>query len=151
MSASDGSLLTTVSPTELLDRARGRSLTQIAVEGIGGYLLALSTSAIAGLQAVFDFLFAPVVLAVDVLEAGMTQLIIRPLGLTDFGLAVSAQALPQFGFLALPVSSAIALLSVLILIGFLALGITGNFGLVLDNPVVDVFTTTPEEEFDDED
>lgn len=144
-------MFSSLSPRQLLALARGRSLTEIAREGLGGYLLALATSAITGLQVVFEFLFAPVILAVDVLEAAVNQLVIRPLGLTDFGFAVTARSLVQFDFLALPVSSFLGLFTVLIFIGFLALGITGNFGLIFDNPIVDFLTTTPEEEFDDED
>lgn len=142
MSASDSRALA------LIDRAQGKSLTEIARQGIGGYLLALSVAFISGLQTVVEFLLLPFTLGIEIGTETVNQLIIVPLGLTDFGAFVSAQALPQFGFLALPVSVGIALLAIIIFIGFLALRITGNspVSLITDNPIWDFFFETPEEE-----
>lgn len=138
-------------PESLLDRARGRSLTQLVVEGIGGTLLAISTAIIMAILAGAEFLITPLEQSVRGVVAAFDQLVIGPLGLTDFGLIVSAQELPAFGIFALPVSAGVALATVGVFIGFLALGITGNLGLIVDNPIVDRLTGTPEEEFDDED
>lgn len=147
MSASD------TDPLALIRLAEDKSLTEIARQGIGGYLLALSLAFISTVQAVIDFLLLPFTLGIDVGTAAVEQLIIRPLNLTDFGLFVSAQELPTFGIFALPISSGLALFTIGIFIGFLALSFTGAdpTSLVLDNPIVDFFFETPEEEFEGED
>lgn len=138
-------------PSELLDRAEGKTLGQIARQGIGGFLLSISTAAIAAVLTGIDFLLIPLEVTIDIIGTAINMLVLTPLRLLIPGLNVSAQNLGQFGFLALPVSSAVALTTVLVFVGFLALGITGNLGLILDNPLVDRLTGTPEEEFDDED
>lgn len=140
-----------VTPESLLGRAEGKSLGELAVQGIGGFLLAISSSAIAAVLTATDFLLIPLEVTIDVTREAITALVIRPLGLTRFGLFESAQNLGQFGFLALPVSQAVSLFTVFLFIMFLALGITGNLGLLVDNPLVDRLTGTAEEEFDDED
>jgi hypothetical protein len=134
-------------PRELLDRAEGKSAGEIAAEGLGGFVLAISVAAITGLQTVVEFLLLPLDLLTQAGIASVQNLIIRPLGLTGPALAITADGLQVFGLFALPVSVVIIILTLIIVVGAAAIGWTGWLpGTVLDNPVLNFFFATPEEE-----
>lgn len=141
------------SPFAFLDRAEGRSLTQIAVTGVGGYLLALSFAFIRGLTTVVELLLLPFTLSIEVGTASARAFFIEPLGLIPIGTAISGFALREFGIAAGPTAVIIVLVMFGIVIAFLALSITSNAfpGLVVDNPIWDFFFGTPEEEVEGED
>lgn len=105
------------SPTTLLDRARGRSTTSILRQGVGAWLLTVSTSAILGIQAIVElFLLTPVDILTDIMRGVVEGLILEPLGLVEVGAETSAQSLGQFEILGFPLSVAI-FLSGLFLVG----------------------------------
>ncbi|QZX98726.1 hypothetical protein [Halobaculum rubrum] len=98
-------------PLTLLEKARGRSLTGIAKQGIGGWLLALSTSAILGVQAIVKVLLVPVDLFVNITGAVGEALILSPLGVVIAGSEASAQSVAEFEFLGLPLGTVLVLSS----------------------------------------
>lgn len=137
---------------ELINKAEGKSLTQIAKQGVGGWLLALSVAFITGLQKVVSFLLLPFELFTNVGREVVQGFFIEPLGLIPIGVSTSGQYLDTFEFLGLPAAVGIVLLSFFLVLAATALGITSNVvpGLVVDNPIWDFLFGTPEEEADDE-
>lgn len=143
-----------LSPFETFREAEGRTTGSIVQQGIAAWMLSIFLSLIAGFQSVFEFLFLPFELLIDVAVASVDAFILTPFGLTRIGFIASARAiLANFGLAGLPVSIVIALVSLLIVLAFLQLPITSNIlpGLFIDNRLVEFFFTTPEEEAEGED
>jgi hypothetical protein len=149
-----------MSVQELLDEAKGRDLGQIAKQGIGAYMLALVAAAISGLQTIVDLLLLPFEEFYKVGTTSISEVFIEPWNIVTGGgnvevgaIEATAEALAgQFGFLSLPVANFVVLLGILVVVVFIALGITSNFapGVLVDNPIWDAIFGTPEEEGDDE-
>lgn len=148
MSSSSGT-----SAIEIFREARGRGVFSVIAQGLAGWFSAIGIALISGAQTIADFLLLPFVLFIDVARASVEGFFIAPARLPLFGLEESARALVGQGLAALPISTSVALGTLLLVIAFLALSITSNVipGLTIDNPIWDRFFGTPEEEFDDED
>lgn len=97
------------SPTALLDRAKGSSLTDIAKRGFGAWLLALATSAITGLQTFVELLLTPFRLLIDLAQASVGAFFLEPLGIVTAGAEASQQGVREFGIFGLLVAIAIVL------------------------------------------
>lgn len=157
MSASDDDILST---SDLMDRAEGEDLGALTKTGLGAGILGIVALVINGMETVFDFLLVPFELFYDVAVAAVNATLIDPwnvvtgAGNVEVGaIEATAQALAgTFGFLSLPVANVVVLGSILVVVGFLAIGITSNFapGVTVDNPIWDFFFGTAEEEGDDE-
>ncbi|MFC6785412.1 hypothetical protein ACFQFH_05645 [Halobaculum halobium] len=96
-------------PLTLIEKARGRGLTGIAKQGIGGWLLALSSSLILGVQALTQVLIVPIDLFVNITEAAGEAFIVSPLGVVIAGSEASAQSIAEFEFLGLPIGTVVVL------------------------------------------
>ncbi|MDZ7701822.1 MAG: hypothetical protein U5J98_06985 [Halobacteriales archaeon] len=140
-------------PFGSIKAAQDHSLNEIGQLGIGGWLLALVGAAITGVQVITDALLLPFRLVIDIGFGAVDQLILTPLGLTDVGVRITAENLGFFGFLAAPFSSALALATIGVFIGFLALSATATRRRtsITDNALWDFFFGTPEEEVEGED
>lgn len=101
--------MSTTEPLTFIERARGRNLTGIAKQGIGGWLLALSTSFILGVQAVTQILLVPVDAFVNITDAVVSAIILSPLGVVVAGSEASAQSVAEFEFLGLPLGTVLVL------------------------------------------
>lgn len=97
------------SPSDLLDRAEGRSITGITKQGFGAWLLSISTSAILGVQTVTDFLLFPFTLFIEISDQVMDALILSPLTIVITGSQTSAEAISEFSIFGLPLGTAIVL------------------------------------------
>jgi hypothetical protein len=105
------------SPTTLLEDAKGRSTTSILRQGVGAWLLTVSTSAILGLQAVVELMvLTPVDIVTDIMRGVAEGLILGPLGLVETGAETSSQALGQFEIFGFPLS-VVLFLSGLFIVG----------------------------------
>lgn len=143
-----------LTPLETFQTAEGRTTGSIVQQGIAAWLLSIFLSLIAGFQSLFEFLFLPFELLIEIAIASADAFIITPFGLTRFGFIASARAiLENFGIAGLPVSVIVVLVSLLIVLVFLQLPITSNLlpGLFVDNRIVSFLFTTPEEEAEGED
>ncbi len=98
-------------PSSLLDRAKGREITGITKQGFGAWLLALSTSAIMGVQTVTDFLLFPFVLFTEISDQVMDAFVLAPLTIIITGSETSAQAVSEFSIFGLPLGTAIVLVT----------------------------------------
>lgn len=142
-----------LTPLQTFQEAEGRTVTGVAVQGLTAWIIGISLSIIAGFNQLFEFLFLPFRILIDVAVASANAFIIEPFQLTRFGLFASAQAIGEFGIAGLPVSVIVVLTSLFIVLVYLQFGITSNLlpGLFIDNRLVDFFFTTPEEEAEGED
>lgn len=142
---------------DYIDRAKGRSIVEIIGNGIAGWILSMFAAMIAGFQTIFDFLFLPFEILIDVATASADAFIIGPFDLVGIGTDVSATAIRALegfaGLIGLPVAVVVVLGTLLIVITYLQLGTSSNLlpGLFVDNRVVDFFFTSPEEEAEGED
>jgi len=98
-------------PSNLLDRAKGRSITGITKQGFGAWLLSVSTSAILGVQTVTDFLLFPFVLFTEISDQVMDAFVLAPLTIIITGSETSAQAVSEFSIFGLPLGTAIVLVT----------------------------------------
>lgn len=99
-------------PMDLIDEAEGKSLTNIAKQGIGGWLLALAVAAITGVQQVVDLLVVtPVEVMTGVAETAAASILESPLDIIDSGAEESASAVAEFGIFAILVAVALVLAS----------------------------------------
>ncbi len=98
-------------PSNLLDRAKGRSITEITKQGFGAWLLSVSTSAILGVQTVTDFLLFPFVLFTEISDQVMDAFVLAPLTIIITGSETSAQAVSEFSIFGLPLGTAIVLVT----------------------------------------
>lgn len=139
-------------PMELINQAEGTSLTALMVRGIGGYILSVWVSLIAGFQTVFEFLFLPFELLINIATESVASFVLEPMGIIEEGARITGQEIQVFDFLALPIAVVIALASLGIVIMYLQFGTTSNLfpGLFVDNQIVDLLFTTPEEEAEGE-
>ncbi len=96
-------------PLTLINRAEGRSLTNIAKNGLGGWIFAVFTSAITGTQELLTLLLLPIRVLVDVAWASANAFILGPLGVAVAGSETTAAEVSVFGIFALPVGTAIVL------------------------------------------
>jgi hypothetical protein len=133
---------------QLYGLASDVSTTEAVRRGFVSWILATSFSVAAGLQTVFEFLFLPFDILIDVVAASATAFILEPFGIVGPGADITSQSIDIFGIFALPASVVIALGTMTIIVLYLRLEITSNIipGLFVDNRIVDWFTTSPEEE-----
>jgi cytosine/uracil/thiamine/allantoin permease len=109
------------SPGELMNSVTGndgtvRSLSSIWREGVGAYLLAISASAIAGTQAILDFLlFTPINIMQEVIVTSISSLVLEPLGLVDSSTQATAQAVNNLSILSLPAAIGVILVTFFII------------------------------------
>ena len=104
------------SAESLLERSRGRSLKSITKQGIGAWLLTVSTSAILGFQAIVElFVLTPVEVLQRVMAQVATSLILEPLGVVERGAETSGEAITDLFLFGLPLSVVIVLGSFLII------------------------------------
>lgn len=150
MSASGSGGLT---PIEVINQARGRPLSTIAVSGIGGALLAWALGLVQTIQTLFSFILLPFELLIDVAAESVSAFILEPIGLVGVGADITAGELDVFGLFALPVSVVMALGVLFIVILYLQFQTTSNIipGLFIDNRLIDFLFTSPEEEAEGED
>lgn len=98
------------SPTSLLERARGRSLKSIWKQGVGAWLLTISTSAILGIQAIVElFLLTPVDIGIAVIQTSVESIILKPLGIVRTGADTTSGAVEGTSILGLPISVVVVL------------------------------------------
>lgn len=135
-------------PLQLYGLASDVSTTEAVRRGFVSWILAVSFSVAAGLQTLFEFLFLPFEILIDVVGASVVAFILEPFGIVGAGADITAQEISIFGIFALPASVVIALGTLTIVILYLRLEITSNIipGLFVDNRLIDWFTTSPEEE-----
>lgn len=110
------------SPLTLLSKAKGRSLTAIAKQGVGGWILAVSTSFILGVQTLTTLLLLPVNIIIDVSDAAADAILIKPLTVIITGSEATAASVAQFELFGLPLGTGIVL------------GTFGMVGLYLRRP-----------------
>jgi len=96
-------------PLTLIERARGRSLTNIAKNGLGGWITAVFLSAITGTQELLTLLLLPIRILVDIAWGSAEAFILGPLGVVDAASAVTASEVSVFGIFALPTGVVIVL------------------------------------------
>lgn len=141
------------SPMEFIDEADSSDPGSIIKKGVGGWLLAVSAAFISGTQALVELLFLPFELIVEIAWGSVEDFFLKPMGITTPGYEATAEALMNLGefkLLGLPISVAIALATLLIVVWVAARGWTGLFpGTMVDFPLVNLFFTTPEEEEED--
>jgi len=99
------------SASSLLDRAKGRDITSITKQGFGAWLLAVSSSAILGVQTVTEFLLFPFTLFIDISDQVMDAFILAPLTVIITGSETTAQAITEFSIFGLPLGTAIVLVT----------------------------------------
>lgn len=106
------------SPRSLLNRAEGRSTSSILKQGLGAWLLTVSTSAILGMQAIVElFVLTPIDVITGIMVGVANGLILEPLSLVEAGAETSAESLGQFQIFGFPLSV------VLLLSGFFAISL----------------------------
>lgn len=140
-------------PSQILDRARGRDITEIVQTGLGGWLLALSSSVILGVQQITELLLLPFVLMVDVGEQAVTMMLIEPFSLMPIGVQESAAELSAFGIAALPMAAVIVIVTIIIVMAATSISFTSNVvvGMVAGNRLWDFFFSDAEDETEDGD
>lgn len=88
------------STSDLLDRAEGKSLTRIIIEGLGATIFAAFASAAAGIEVLFDLvILTPANVLMDVLEESAFAFIVEPLGIIIEGAEASQNSVGEFGIL----------------------------------------------------
>ncbi|MBB6645077.1 hypothetical protein [Halobellus ruber] len=108
------------SATELLNRAKGSSLTNIAKRGFGAWLLSISAGFITGTQAIIDLaLITPANLLTDFMGATLGAFLIEPLGVIIAGSEASQQGVRAFGLFGLIVGIVIVLAAFWIIIQYI--------------------------------
>lgn len=120
-------MATLPSSTTLLNRASGKSLTTVATNGIGAWLLAISTAAIAGLESILSLLLLPVNIAIEVAWSSARAFVLKPLGLVTVGAETSQTGIRSFGFLGLPMSVIVLLITFAIVGWYLRRQFTSDF------------------------
>lgn len=137
------------SASGLLSRARGRSLTQIAKQGFGGWLLAVSTAAITGLQTFLDLLLTPIDLMLQLANASVNAFFLEPFGIITEGSEASAQGVAEFGVFGLIIAVLVVLGSIFIIAQFLERQDTTDVpipGLLIDPPIPGIGVEEEEQE-----
>lgn len=139
-------------PLQIWGLASNTSTTEALRRGIVSWILAVTFSIVSGLQTLFEFLLLPFTIGIEIIQASVVTFILEPFGIVPAGADVTAQEISVFGVFALPLSVAIALGTLVIVVLYLRLGITSNFlpGLFVDNRIIDWVTTSPEEEAEGE-
>jgi len=148
----------TKTPDDYVSDGREYDWDQIFKGAVGGWILAVSASFIAGAQQAIEFLYLPfeaftdVVLGNEAYVGVIEALFLKPLKVVPDGVDATSDNLDQFDFLGLPASVLVVLITFLIIGGFLSLAFTSNVlpGIFVDNPVFDFLFGTPEEEVDEE-
>ncbi|WP_435102979.1 hypothetical protein [Halarchaeum sp. P4] len=129
---------------EYIHRAKGRSLTGVAKQGVGAWLFALSSSVIAGIQALTDLLLFPVIAISNIGDAVIDALILKPLTIVISGSEASAASVAEFELFGLPLGTAILLVTFAMIGWYLRRPSTSDFlpGTFWDSP----FTGVEEED-----
>ena len=98
------------SPSSLLDRARGKSLTDLAKTGFGAWLLAVSTSVITGTQELLNLLIVtPIDVITTVMRESGAAFFVEPLSVISEGATASARGAGEFGVFGLIVAVLVVL------------------------------------------
>ncbi|WP_435099601.1 hypothetical protein [Halarchaeum sp. P4] len=128
----------------LLEKARGQSLTTLAKQGVGGWMLAVSVSFIRGTKAVTDLLLFPVIAISNIGDAVIDAMILKPLTIVISGSEATAASVAQFELFGLPLGTAILLFTFAIIAWYLRRPSTSDFlpGTFWDSP----FTGVQEED-----
>lgn len=120
---------------ELISRAKGSSLTDIAKRGFGGWLLAIAAAAITGLQSMLELLLTPIRLLRDLMAASINAFFLEPLGIVIAGSNTTTAGVREFGIFGLLVAVAIVLATFYLIIRYLQEAETTDVpipGLVVD-------------------
>lgn len=134
-----------------LDQARGRSISSVIVNGIAAWFLSVSSAAITGMQSVLDLiLFTPIDVGTNIIQASGRGFIIKPISdVLPTGSETTAEALTDFGLIALPVGVIVLLATLWIIVTYLRRGETTDMpfpGIAVDViPFVGVEEESPEE------
>lgn len=111
----------------LINRAEGKSLTSVTKQGIGGWLFALSSSAILGVQALTQLLLMPVRLLNRIGENVVEGLILEPLVIMITGSQTTAEGVAQMGLFGLPIGTIILLGTFMIIAWYVRQNETSDF------------------------
>jgi hypothetical protein len=133
----------------LLKRARGRGLTDIAVQGFGSWILAVITAGVAGLQSILQLLLVPINLIVDLANASVAAFFLEPFGIVSEGATTTAEAVSEFGIFGLFVAVAVVLATIYGIGQFLEREDTTDVpipGLLLDPPIPGIGVDEEEQE-----
>lgn len=107
------------SSESLIDKAKGRSLTAITKQGIGGWLLAVSSSSIIGTQTLTEFLLFPFLKVMEITDSTVDAFILKPLVVIVSGSQATAQSVAEFELFGLPLGTAIVLFTLMIVAWYL--------------------------------
>jgi uncharacterized membrane protein len=108
------------SATELLNRAKGQNLTNIARRGFGAWLLSVSAGFITGTQSIIDLLIiTPANLLTNFMGASLNAFLIDPLGVIIAGSEASQQGVRAFGLFGLIVGVVVVLATLWIIIQYI--------------------------------
>lgn len=147
-----------------LYRASNKSLLDILKTGIGAWIFSMSAAAVAGVSSVFEVLLTPFDVAASIMTTAIDALIVEPLRIVDSGRIITESALGlaelsigilpsgtvDLGIATLPVTVVLVFGTFLAVAWLLSLTATSDTlpGMLLDNPLMDRFTDTPEDESD---
>ncbi|WP_311171801.1 hypothetical protein [Halobellus ordinarius] len=108
------------SATELLNRAKGSSLTNIAKRGFGAWLLSISAGFITGTQAIIDLLIiTPANLLIGLADSSIGAFLLEPLGIVIAGSQASQEGVRAFGLFGLIVAVVLVLATFWIIIQYI--------------------------------
>jgi len=97
-------------PLTLLNRAEDRTLKSITQQGIGAWILTVSTSTILGFQAIVELFFlTPADVITTIIDNVAMALIIKPLSVVITGSETSAEAISNTYIFGLPLSVVVVL------------------------------------------
>ncbi|NEU56748.1 hypothetical protein [Halorussus sp. MSC15.2] len=133
-------------PMDLINRAEGKSLTSVTKQGIGGWLFALSTSAILGVQALTQLLLMPVRLVNKIGTNVVEGLILKPLLVVITGSEASARGVDQMGLFGLPIGTIVLLGTFSIIALYLRQDVTSD---TIPGTFTDYFGTGVDEDAED--
>ncbi len=114
-------------PMKLINKAEGKGLTSITKQSIGGWLFALSSSVILGIQALTQLLLMPVRLVNRIGENVVEGLILKPLVIVITGSETTAQGVSEMGLFGLPIGTVILLGTFFLITLYLRQDATSDF------------------------
>lgn len=135
-----------------IEQAKGRSISNVIVNGIAAWALAATSAAITGMQNVLDLIvFTPVDVGTEIIWASGRGFIISPINeVLPAGSRITANSLEEFGIIALPVGVGVLLLTLVLVTWYLRRGETTDLpfpGISIDLiPFVGVQEEDPDED-----
>lgn len=124
-----------------------RSLTAIAKQGFGSWLLAVAAAGIAGMEAVFNLIvIVPAQALQDVATGAVEAIFLAPLGIVTSGADASSTGAGEFGVFGLIVGLGVVLLGFLLVNRFLEFEMTSDAIPGLSSDVIPFFGADEEEE-----